>query len=441
MTAPAEGRGARIRIAVITHVDPRGHYGSATSLRLHLRALASDPSLEFAVFTPGVPAGPCAADIGAIGDLVQPARIAVRPNYRDVSSLARAFSALNRLRHPPSATEATQLSQWRPDVIHLNSLTLEPMIAWLARQPRLAGVPIVASVRESLEPGLRRSRRRLLGGLHHYVCISRVTQQHLIEALRGEIAPRTSVIENLVSRPSPMAQPRTGRAGRGPTFAAIGRLEPLKGPHRILAGFRRARIPGAQLLIIGGGRHPLRLWLALRARVTPGVTLVGVVPDLTASSTFADIDIVVRADRRYSGLGRVGQEALAAGRVLVLPAPGREPVSAEEQDADAQPDGPIVWSQGRSSSALATALTLAAERDRRRTRGSSSAGVDRHKRPPEAAGESTFTAYRQQWCAVYHEAAQPPGTQARRTLSHADGSDPEPCGTAQEDTPSSAAHR
>lgn len=421
--------GGPLRVAIISHVDPTGTYGSASSLRHHLAALSAAPEINLAVFCP--PEGDLAESPkhGWLHTTVA-MPVAVRPNYQNVSGLARGAAWLARsLRPPPSHAD---LKAWQPDVIHLNSLTLEPMIRWCARDPALSRVPIVASVRESLTTALSSPRRALLGSLSHYVCISPVTRRHLLIALDDSLAERTTVIPNLIGTPvsaldrlpagSPVAP------GNDPTpapvsFAFIGRLEPDKGPQRIIRAFRRAGLDDCELLLIGGGRHPLGWWLRMRCRSTPQVRCVGVMPEVAGSALYSSIDVIVRGDHRYLGLGRVGQEALAAGKLLVMPDPGGDPVTPSEADTNS-----IVWMNGQDEAALTDALMRA--RDwaiaRRRNPGGTAPSVAAAATPTgtapiadpiaSAAGGTSVDAYCRAWQDVYTAATghATPSSEAHR---------------------------
>lgn len=253
-----------------------------------------------------------------------------------------------------------RLVEWNPDVLHVNSLILEPVIAHLQRVSSLARIAVVASVRESPLGNLPRGQRQALRTLHRYVCIAPVVAEHLVAALGPEVKNRTVVVSNLTSEQQFEARAHESSISvdsRDVVLAFIGRLEPWKGPHRVAAAYAAAAIPNTRLVFIGGGRHPLALIIRAFAALIPRALYLGEVSRLTASSTYECIDVVVRADSEYLGLGRVGAEALKAHKILVLPDPHGSSLTEGERNTPA-----IVWTPGRGIGPLIRAMRIATER-------------------------------------------------------------------------------
>ena len=138
----------------------------------------------------------------------------------------------------------------------------------------------------------------------------------------GVTAACATVVPNGVAAGSIRAVGRTERAAARatlglanvPTVVCIGRLAPQKGQQDLLDAWPlvRARIPQAQLILVGEG--PDRPVLEDRISPSSGVSLVGARTDVPVWLTAAD---VVVAPSRWEGMALAPLEAMACGRSVV----------------------------------------------------------------------------------------------------------------------------
>ncbi len=99
-----------------------------------------------------------------------------------------------------------------------------------------------------------------------------------------------------------------------PTAVCVGRLSPQKGQHLLLRAWPKvtARVPGAQLVLVGDG--PDEAELRARARSLEGVRFVGVRTDVPRWLAAANVVVLPSA---YEGAALAPMEAMASGRSVV----------------------------------------------------------------------------------------------------------------------------
>ncbi|WP_040790065.1 glycosyltransferase family 4 protein [Nocardia paucivorans] len=154
--------------------------------------------------------------------------------------------------------------------------------------------------------------------------------------------------------------------GDRPTILCLSRLVPRKGQDALIVAMRRIRerIPGAVLVIAGGGPYQERLRvLAQVCEVTDDVVFVGRVPsaELAAHHTIADVFAMPARTRGagldVEGLGIVYLEASATGVPVVAGRSGGAPETVREGET-----GRVV--DGRSDDEIVEAICgLLADRD------------------------------------------------------------------------------
>lgn len=143
-------------------------------------------------------------------------------------------------------------------------------------------------------------------------------------------------------RPDPAAREELRRRyglGDRPTVLCLSRLVPRKGQDALIVAMRRIRerVPGAVLVIAGGGPYQERLrGLAQACEVTDNVVFVGRVPaaELAAHHTVADVFAMPARTRGagldVEGLGIVYLEASATGVPVVAGRSGGAPETVVE---------------------------------------------------------------------------------------------------------------
>lgn len=216
---------------------------------------------------------------------------------------------------------STVVSSTRPDIIHLHSAK-----AGLVGRLVLRGrCPTVYSphgwsfhaargpLRRAVLAWERLAARRWTDRL---VCVSADEQD---TGERAGIRARWAVIENAVDtiafRQLPggraLARQSLGIALDTPLAVCVGRLSEAKGQDLLLDQWSvvRARVPGAELVLVGDG--PLRDRLAGRAQ--PGVLLVG---PANPVDWYAAADVVV-VPSRWEGMALAPLEAMASARSVV----------------------------------------------------------------------------------------------------------------------------
>lgn len=215
---------------------------------------------------------------------------------------------------------------------------------WLRRH---AGVTrVVASthgheVGWSMLPGARSALRRIGTDADALTTISRHTRDRVAAAF-GPLAALEhlpSGIDTARFRPDPAARARLrARYGLGaaPTVTCVSRLVARKGQDSLIRVWPavRERVPGARLLLVGGG--PGEAGLRHLAVADPTVVFTGAVPDAELPAHHAVGDVFALPCRTrgggldIEGLGIVALEAAASGLPVVVGDSGGAPETVRE---------------------------------------------------------------------------------------------------------------
>jgi glycosyltransferase involved in cell wall biosynthesis len=252
---------------------------------------------------------------------------------------------------PASMAEALRLralaARARPDVVHLHAAK-----AGLAGRLGLRGtrLPVLfqphgwswLAVEGTMRAATLRWERIAAHWTDLFVCVGE-TEQAAGRALgvRGRYAVVHNGVDLRRFRPAGdderlAARRRLGVADGVPLAVCVGRVTRQKGQDVLLAAWPavRARCPGAQLALVGGGD----LLPDLRVRRPPGVTFAGEVADVRGWLAAAD---VVALPSRWEGLSLAVLEALARGRpVVATDVPGLGEMVAPGTGARVSPDDP-----------------------------------------------------------------------------------------------------
>jgi len=270
-------------------------------LRIVTRTNVGGPSLHVALLTAGLGAGhdtllvagPAGPDEAEASEVL--ARHDVRPVR--VTGLVRRVAPLRDLRALQSLRSL--IRTWRPHVVHTHTAkagALGRMAAVREGVPRVVHTFHGHVFRGHLGGAgtalALAAERRLAGRSDALVAVSPEIAADLVERYRIAPADRVHVVPLGVPVPDLDAAEARARAraalGLGPDVPVAllaGRLVAVKRPLHALAAFARARerVPGARLLIAGGG--PLEG--AVRAAAGRGVHVLGWrtdVPELVAAS-------------------------------------------------------------------------------------------------------------------------------------------------------------
>lgn len=167
---------------------------------------------------------------------------------------------------------------------------------------------------------------RISKSADHLIAVSRFTRDELVEHL--SVPPeRVTVIENGVGPPfEPWGDSAAGRY-----VLAVSTLEPRKNLARTIQGFRRARLPGTELRLVG-----LSGWGDVNIPHERGLKLMGHVEDDELAALYRGALCVVYLSL-YEGFGLPPLEAMACGAPTVVPSGA--PYDEFAPDAAVQVDG------------------------------------------------------------------------------------------------------
>lgn len=137
---------------------------------------------------------------------------------------------------------------------------------------------------------------------------------------------RIVVVTDAHSLNTPGALPEHLAGLPRPRIVSVGRLVPWKGTHGLIAAMIaiRAKIPAAELIMVGEGpeREALEKYAALRLK--EGYTFTGVLPHAETLAVMQDADVFV-LNSTYEGLSHILLEALELGKAIVTTKAGGNP--------------------------------------------------------------------------------------------------------------------
>ena len=182
------------KVLIISHVPIDSTYGAATSLRGHLQALVSQDVYRFGLFLPksiqrGKDTKMSDAEIIQTFPSVLDVRhfyMMYRLNYH-WSNHSVIVLFYNRVRNYVSLLTRAKMIQtikeFRPDLIHLNSLVLSPIALWVKRDKELGSVPVLSHVRELLRPTLSVQVKREIAAVDTFTCIDLAARNQLLSVM------------------------------------------------------------------------------------------------------------------------------------------------------------------------------------------------------------------------------------------------------------------
>ncbi|HEX5045097.1 MAG TPA: glycosyltransferase [Candidatus Polarisedimenticolaceae bacterium] len=199
---------------------------------------------------------------------------------------------------------------------------------------RLAGIPLVVATFHT-RPGFRpraveRERAQWTGRSANVYVSEAVRRDHLTGlAVNGgrSVVIRNGIDVDHFAAPPPPARLAVLRhelrlEGLGPVLLNVARLQRIKGPDDLLRAFAqvRARMPGAVLVMAGGGRRQSEVLAHIRALgLLDHVRLCGTRADVADLYHLADLHVMASLGEGFS---LVVLEAMAAGLPQVLTAVG-----------------------------------------------------------------------------------------------------------------------
>ncbi|MFJ1763921.1 glycosyltransferase family 4 protein [Amycolatopsis sp. NPDC088138] len=218
----------------------------------------------------------------------------------------------------------------------------------------------------SMLPGSRQALRRIGDTVDVVTYVSRYTRGRFAAAFGAmaglELLP--SGVDTELFRPDPAAREEIrARHGLGdrPTVVCVSRLVPRKGQDQLIRAMPKLkeRVPGAALLIVGGGPYRKRLTqLVTEHGVERDVVITGSVPwaELPAHYTAGDVFAMPARTRGrgldVEGLGIVYLEASATGLPVVAGNSGGAPEAVLDEVTGHVVDGRDVGQLGETVASL-----------------------------------------------------------------------------------------
>lgn len=210
----------------------------------------------------------------------------------------------------------------RVDLYHGTNFVLPP----LGATPGVVTVHDLSFFADDAFPGARRLRRLVPWSVERAARVLVPTQAVADELLQRELVPSEKVVvthegvSSIFFRAHPLADTFLAEMGVPGRFAlAVGALAPRKNLARLLEAWRRADLSGWTLVLAGPkGWGP-------ELPETPGVRLIGWVPDERLPSLVAAADLFCYPSL-YEGFGLPPLEAMAAGTPALV---GRYPAAEE----------------------------------------------------------------------------------------------------------------
>lgn len=274
--------------------------------------------------------------------------------WREINLLADAIVALAQ--------------DWRPDLLHAHSPALCGKAALIAGQK--LGVPVVYEIRAFWEDAAVSNGTGSEGNLKYR--LTRALENHVVNGAEQVVTICAGLKDDLVQRGVPAAkislspngvdlalfgeaappEPELARQlglQDGPVIGFIGSFYDYEGLDDLIAAMPllRKRVPGAQLLLVGGG--PMEAALHAQAKASPAAEAIhfaGRVPHSEVERYYALIDVLAFPRKRSRLTDLVTPlkplEAMAQGRLVAASDVGghRELISDGETGILFAPDDP-----------------------------------------------------------------------------------------------------
>ncbi len=199
------------------------------------------------------------------------------------------------------------------DFIHLNSITLYPMLQkeW----------PMFLHIREPIRADWKKSDARLQAQLNKAAGVIAIGEEN-----RKRCPPLNVPVLTLINPydQTPVgdvdvtaARKRFGLTGQETVYAIIGNIFPEKGVDFVIGAFRKARLENAVLLVAGEDTNHNGYEQIAREKAgdDPRIRFLGGVPDNEA--LYRVVDFVIRGDN-VTGAGRTVFESLYSGGGAIL---------------------------------------------------------------------------------------------------------------------------
>jgi phosphatidylinositol alpha-mannosyltransferase len=211
------------------------------------------------------------------------------------------------------------LREHRFDVVHMHE-PLMPLPSWFVLLQATA--PVIAQFSTYRERGHRWYPKfqgvfnRLMTRVSRRLAISEAAKRTVAAHFPGDyeiVPPAIDVARFAAPAPRPAAMPADRR-----TILYVGRMEPRKGVDRLVRAMPivQARVPGAQLVIVGGGPDR-QATASLAQALDVRAVFAGRVGDDELPAFYQSADVVCSPALGDESFGITLLEAMAAGRPIV----------------------------------------------------------------------------------------------------------------------------
>jgi len=165
-----------------------------------------------------------------------------------------------------------------------------------------------------------RAERRHLSQAHRVLCVSEYTRRQILRFMPSLDPQRLAIVPNTLDPDFVMPEAPWGPdAGPGPRILTVARLtrdDTYKGVDTLIEAMPqvRARLPGARLIVVGGGNDEGRIRQLARENGGPGaVDVLGRVDDAALRAEYARCTLFALPSRK-EGFGLVFLEAMSFGK-------------------------------------------------------------------------------------------------------------------------------
>ncbi len=208
------------------------------------------------------------------------------------------------------------INEESPEIIHFNSLVLLPLIKYISTQKEFKDIKIVCHIREPLSNKIHSKYHKVLENIDHFICIDEISKEYLVRSLLNIDMSKITILPNLAEKKIyDTNQPKK----QIKTFAFIGRFDADKGPLFVIKAFKKANLSNSKLILFGNGLTLEHLKLKIITWNKEDILIQGFKKNLLKSNLYKSVDVVIRGDSNFVGLGRVGLEAVVNHKILLIP--------------------------------------------------------------------------------------------------------------------------
>lgn len=312
----------KTKIVVIGHSDINSPYGAATSLRNHFLALASEDGLAFYHLYRKGYAVRSSFSLLPLGNLHSIRKIWL-PICNIFVHKSPGFTKNLLFVHIPNVMYyifrsrfIKSLKSIAPDVIHLNSIVLLPVVNDINKNKELSSIPIVMHVRELFDPIKASRYYNEMTSVDCFVCIDQSVKTRLIKLF-------PFIEDRVILQVNPFRAidylddsirylfPRERKI-----FCVAGVIGEDKGVDFICDAFEKANLDCTDLLVIGR-KNSLALKLENKYSGS-NIFFLGEIDRLFDKGAFSRIDCLIRGEEQFC-TGRTVYESLFSGGFVIVP--------------------------------------------------------------------------------------------------------------------------